>query len=206
MSTFNVPATALDLSSEQRTTFVVEEYKALREEILTAIRAQIDILRFGSAALALLLAAGGAATDNRPLLAGIIFVLFAPTVGATTLIMWSNEVFRMMRAAAFVFRLEDRLKSAVGTAVLRWEHEAHKPKDPDVERIHRWTIRIAFGVISIGSIVFGEYLLFGPADTDLWGSIALATVVVEVSAAAAVLKQMDREIKRLLNPYQKPAW
>jgi hypothetical protein len=203
-----MPATPLDLSSEQRTTFVVEEYKALREEILTAIRAQLDVLRFGTAVLVVLLSAAGAAVKERPLLAAVAFV-FVPAVSAMTLTMWSAEMFRMMRAAVYIHTLEDDLRTlANGKVVLAWEHTAHRTQDPDVEAAHAWTIRIGFAVVSLASLGFGMYLLWH-GDAHAGSAVRIALTVGAAAATIAsmgVLLKMAHDRYKLCEPYRTAKW
>jgi hypothetical protein len=189
------------LTPEERLSFEMEQFKALRDEILTAIRGQVDILRFGSAILTLLLATAGAGTENRPILRALIFTLFAPTVAWMTLIMWSSEVFRMMRAAVFIHGVEEQLLED-DAGHLGWEHWAHKPGEPDIEQTHTWTIRVMFGLIAAGSIAYGEYVLFGVANVTQWVSIGLTLVVAAtVVSSIVVLWRMDHELNRLCKVY-----
>lgn len=198
----------LRLSSEEWATFVTEEYKALRDEILTAVRAQLDILRFGTAVLVVLLSAAGAAVKERPLPAAIAF-LFVPAVSAMTLTMWSAEMFRMMRAAVYILKLEDKLKAlANDEVVLGWEHWAHRKEDPDVEAAHTWTIRIAFGAVSFVSLGFGLYLLWW-GDTRAGSSLRIALTAGAVAATLAsigVLAKMAHDRYRLCLPYRMVTW
>jgi hypothetical protein len=203
-----MPATTLGLSSEERTMFVVEEYKALREEILTAIRAQLDVLRFGTAVLVVLLSTAGAAVKERPLPAAIAF-LFAPAVSAMTLTMWSAEMFRMMRAAVYIHALEDNLRTLANEeVVLGWEHKAHRKEDPDVEATHTWTIRIGFALVSFASLGFGEYLLWhGEAHADSAVRIVLtAGAVAATLASMGVLAKMAYDRHKLCRPYRTAKW
>lgn len=205
-----MPAATPHLSWEQRTTFVLEEYKALREEVLTAIRAQLDILRFGTFVLVVLLSAAGAAVKQRPLLAAVGF-LFTPAVSAMTLTMWSAEVFRMMRAAVYIHTLEENLRAlANGEVVLGWEHKAHRSEDPDVEATHTWTIRIGFAVVSLASLGFGMYLLwYGEGRNHAPSSIRIvltAGAVVAALVSMGVLVKMAYDRHKLCRPYRTAEW
>jgi hypothetical protein len=151
---------------------MLHEFKALRDEIVAAFGTQVAILRFGSATLALLLGVAVTTTDRRPTVASVVFLLFAPLASYVTLVMWSAETIRMMRAAAYISGIEDRVNAlAEGDRLLNWEHAVHEFRPQrrlgwtfrrttytDVESIYARAVVLMFLTISFGSIGLGHYV------------------------------------------------
>jgi hypothetical protein len=89
-------------------TAVLEEYKSLRAEAVTARDAQLSVLRIGVALIAGLIALG-ATLRNEEFLGGLLLSVIVPILVILTLELWIGEIQRSVRAGAFVAAIEHRL-------------------------------------------------------------------------------------------------
>src|ERR1700752_4289026 len=95
----------------------LEEYKTLRQEVLTAINNRISILSFGVASISLILYAG--ITNYRPakpedaasntLFVGLVLFLAIPVVAVFVLRIWLGEYERSQRAGTFLVTIERKV-------------------------------------------------------------------------------------------------
>jgi hypothetical protein len=101
----------------------LEEYKSLREESLTAMRGQQAILSFGTATLAVSIAAGFNVWDKAAVLPEAIFLFFVPVIAYLVLIIWMGEVARMMRVGWYIAIREGEINAKIpaGEGALAWE-------------------------------------------------------------------------------------
>ncbi|ODS36129.1 hypothetical protein BEH94_01855 [Candidatus Altiarchaeales archaeon WOR_SM1_SCG] len=101
---------------------IMEEYKSLREESLTAMQTQQSILRFGTATLGIVLAAGLNLWE-KSLLPEFVFLFLIPLLSYLVIIIWVGEVERMIRAGTFLAQLEKKVNKAFGgkPEALTWE-------------------------------------------------------------------------------------
>src|SRR5215216_726651 len=84
----------------------IQEYNALRDEILTTMQTQDGTLRFGAATIGIVIAAGfNMWSDTVP--ATMIFLAVIPFICTMVLVIWMGEVTRMMRAGRHVQHIED---------------------------------------------------------------------------------------------------
>jgi hypothetical protein len=101
---------------------MLEEYKTLRDESLQAINNQLSVLKMGTGAIGLLLAAGFSLPENEGKLAALIFITFLPLVSYLSLIIWIGEFERMIRVSRFIASIEKKISDALGGEnILSWE-------------------------------------------------------------------------------------
>jgi hypothetical protein len=89
---------------------LLEEYKSLRTEALTARDAQLSILRVAVPLLAALIGLGvTVGLEDETVVGGLVLAIAVPLVVALTFEMWFAEVKRSVRAGAVVAATERRL-------------------------------------------------------------------------------------------------
>jgi hypothetical protein len=143
----------------------LEEYKALRAEILTAMQMQYTTLTFGTAAIGVLFGFGAnvwKASDALP--AEIVFLIAVPALAYLVLVIWMGEVTRMIRAGQYVRFLESRINRAVHRGALGWETFLREKDDVQKTQHRRWnraTIFFLYGLIAGASIALGWQKLSG---------------------------------------------
>jgi hypothetical protein len=141
----------------------LQEYNALREEILTTMGTQDGTLRFAAAAVGIVLTGGfNIWTDTLP--AALVFLVVVPYLCTMGLIVWLGEVTRMMRAGKHLERLEERFQEIAHPPkpVMRWERNLRNPfaKGTRWDRHYEWNylaIILMFWSLGIASIVAGAY-------------------------------------------------
>jgi hypothetical protein len=182
----------------------LEEYKTIRAEITSSITAQISILAFGAATIGFSFAAASQTSNEK--FRDMFLLVLVPLLCYLIVIAWFAEVMRMLRAGAFLMRLEKRLDEQFGYGALTWESTIFQARcrtgasaffqDPDKFRI--FAIWLLFFTIAGTSIVIG------------WGSVSLYgwqhffAVIALVAAFAVVLwiyLLREREVKRLARPW-----
>ena len=168
----------------------LEEYRALRGEIVATMETQDGGLRFGVAALGIVSAAGFNVWDDTAA-AALIFLAVVPFVSAVVLTVWMGEVSRMMRAGSHIHRLEQFIQEqnpGLPEPVMRWETRLRDPRSEITrwERQYEWNyhaIVILFWSIGIASIGAGTY-------RALWGEKPLGNTAAVVVVAGVTLGAM----------------
>ena len=141
----------------------LQEYNALREEILTTMGTQDGTLRFAAATVGIVLT-GGFNIWRHTLPATLVFVVVVPYLCMMVLIVWLGEVTRMMRAGKHLERLEERFEEVAHPPepVMRWERNLRDPKAKGTrwDRHYEWNylaIILMFWSLGVGSIGAGVY-------------------------------------------------
>jgi hypothetical protein len=121
--------TTSDDALSPRVSVALEEYRALRGEIIASLSMQQTVLSFSTLALGGLALAGlhELRQDGDPALALLIFLLLLPLVSYVTLFIWLGEYARTTRAGLFLSKLEQRINEWVGDDVLSWEQFLRTP-------------------------------------------------------------------------------
>jgi hypothetical protein len=91
---------------------VVEEYRSLRAEAVTARDAQLSILRLALPLLAALVGVGvslNSSDEQDALLAGVLLSIVVPVIVALIFELWLGQVQRSIRAGNVVAAIEQRL-------------------------------------------------------------------------------------------------
>lgn len=142
---------------------VMEEYKTLRAESLTAIQMQQSVLRFGAAILGIVLATGINVWD-KPLLTSFIFLFLTPAISYLLIIVWMGEVERMVRAGKFLVLIEEKVNTVFGRTqkALEWESWLHTKKNGKTPQViwNYASIVSIFLSISLASIFLGVYKVY----------------------------------------------
>ena len=153
---------------------VTEEYKTLRNESLASMQTQQSILRFGTAAIAVVIATGFNLWGKSPL-PEMVFLLFIPSISYLVLTIWMGEIARMMRAGIFLVKLEEKINKEFGDKpkALTWENwlreTQHDRKTPQL-RWNYYSIIFLFFSMAIVSIGIGNY--------KVWNTICLSWIVI----------------------------
>lgn len=186
---------------DERREIAMEEYKTLREEILASIGAQHRILQLGFAILGIAFAAttgGGSKLAGVARLPTILLLYGIPLFAFATISMWLTEVYRMVRAGAFLRDFERRMNDDLGSApVLTWEQDAHS-HGIDIEVAHIVVVAMIVAGIAAGSLTLGWVSARGLANhavlrlTAAAASIVLAAVVVWIAFLVATRRRTER--------------
>jgi hypothetical protein len=164
---------AADHVPEQKTSgldqVILEEYKALRAEIILSLEGRVSIVSLGFAAIGALLAGGVAAlTRDKPywLASALIIGIGVTLTSIYVLDVWTAETRRLLRASNHNCYLENKINDLFPGNVkpLEWEHrlrndEAYKsflPSDKETPWI--------FLVVSLCSAVGGSILFWWGAN------------------------------------------
>jgi hypothetical protein len=139
----------------------LEEYKTLRNESLNSMQTQQSTLRTGSAAIAVIMAAGFSLWTINELLPGIIFLGAVPILSYLILTIWMGEVYRMMRAGKHLCGVENRINEKLDEEPkpLTWENwlrEKQADKKPPQMLFNYLCIIILFFFLAVGSVVVGD--------------------------------------------------
>jgi hypothetical protein len=144
----------------------LEEYQALRAEILTTMQTQQSTLTIGTAALGII-AAGAFNLWNEAFVATILFLFVAPFLSKLVLTIWIGEVTRMMRAGHYLNAFEKEIHKAVPELpnwAMKWEtvlrEEDPASKFTRWQRHYEWNylaIILMYWSIGVASIVLGAW-------------------------------------------------
>lgn len=144
---------------------LMEEYKSLRAEIVASISAQVSILGFGGAIVAIFAAAGTDIGARSAAVSVVIFLAFLPAASYCTIDLWLAEVTRMLRAGGHLRDLEKRVNEQVyldGEPLLCWENSVHSPGKDDVEAQHLRSVSATFLLFALASS------LYALIEADRW--------------------------------------
>lgn len=169
----------------------LEEYRALRGEIVATMQTQDGGLRLGVAAIGIVSAAGFNVWNDTAASA-LIFLAVVPFVSAVVLTVWMGEVSRMMRAGRHVYRLEKFIHDqnpGLPDPVMTWETRLRErsPDTTDWERQYQWNYRaivLLFWSIGIAAACAGTY-------RAIWGVDPLENREAVMAVAGSVLGAMS---------------
>lgn len=196
---------------------VMEEYKSLRAEAVTARDAQLSILRLALPLLVALIGIGVSQKKEDELLAGILLTI-VPIIVGLTFELWLGQVQRTIRSGSFVAAIERRLGDLLGAETssdgmplgspLGWELWLRRPdgdgnlfgRSPQQrESTESAVVTFSFFVIlALGSLALGVVFLFDYGTTT--GTISLGMVplvasylLIRVRFAVLGLRDPERE-------------
>ena len=142
---------------------LLKQYELVRSEVTTSLQIQQQILAFGIATIGLL--AGAAFVAKSAQFRSELLVVFLPLVAYLAVTIWFSEVMRMLRAGAFLMRVEKKLDDE-GDGSLFWESSVAsgrlrsalgKPsvtlRDPD--RLRLLAVSLLFFTLALASIKLG---------------------------------------------------
>lgn len=182
---------------------IMEEYKALRSEIVQCLQSRVTILALGFPAVGALVAAGLAfLTRRKPywIPSALIIGLGVTMTSLYIVDLWSEETFRMARASYHNCFLESKLDSLFPgkVAPLEWEHkvrmdETYKsimpPTDTGTPMIFLW--------LSVGSGLGGLLLFWAGTNGFKNPCLLLPTALVGVSLLFGVVHPRLKELQRV---------
>ena len=174
----------------ERVEFDLEEYRALRAEIIQSMDDGNKIVAFGLAAVGLVLGAGLSYKDT--LLGFLVLGFFLPILSALVLSMWFAAQERIARASHYLSGTEVRIKSVFGDiGSVSWEAWLRAGK-PNGRTGHFWSTEQAgiglFGIIIVSSILMG--LISGGSYVD--PRIKNLTMILSIIICGAVFLNVLR--------------
>jgi hypothetical protein len=131
-------------------TFELEQYRALRNEILRAMEDGNQVVSFGLAGTGVILAAGISTKDT--LLGFLIFAVLSPGVTALVLSMWFASAERVARASHFLSGIESRVKQPGEPSWESWLRTSTSGRDGG-QGHHFWNTEYSGGAIFLFLIV-----------------------------------------------------
>lgn len=145
--------TSKQLSADKSIEILLQEYRTLREEILTSMASRNSILAFGLATVGVLYTAAAqmgheSVTGN---LSHLILILVLPFVCFFISLSWLGEYERIQRAGGFIARLEKRINDLAAERLLSWETELRMKKKHMNYPYHAiLTLLTLLGLLSFG--------------------------------------------------------
>lgn len=165
--------------------FEMEQYRALRAEIIRSMEDGNQIMGFGLAAVGLVVNAG--AEELKGLFGFLIFSTILPLISILILSLWFAAQERTARASHFLSGIEVRIKNAMGMpAGPSWEAWL-RSSDASGRARHFWSTERAaiglFGLVVIGSLCFS--ISTGGDAVTTKEMLAVFALVVTVSLGFA---------------------
>ena len=134
---------------------LLEEYKTLRQESLTAMNNRNRVLSFGLAAIGAIVTGGIYVYDSVDHLSisCLVFIIVIPAITSFILLMWLGEYERMQRAGKFLVELEGRINKEARETLLTWETKLREDQSHMKYPYHA-TVLLLIGISGI-SLVCG---------------------------------------------------
>jgi len=156
---------------------LIEEYKALRSEILLCLERRITIISYGLTAIGVLVGAGIAAVNyGNAVFAILVFLVVLPFSAAYVVDIWLAETRRARRASHYNWYLEKKLASIQDAKAdpfpLEWESHIRKVGASSLFTEHYDKTVRYFTLIAAGSFGVGCALLLGEAPDQFAVSFA----------------------------------
>jgi hypothetical protein len=165
----------------------LQEYNAIRQEILAAMNGRNSILSFGLAAVGAIFAASIAAFEvgTFAFLSVISLVLVIPAICGFILCMWLGEYERKERAGSFLVNLEKTINVEASKPLLTWEGflrgERRKMEYPYIA-----TVMLLTGV-SLISLILGLVMTALSLDWQRISPVALVGGAIVVMGVIGVI-------------------
>lgn len=120
-------------------TFEMEQYRALRGEILRGMEDGNQVISYGLAAIGLVVTAGFSQKDNT--IGFVLTVVLIPLLSSLVMSLWLGTLERIARASFFITGIEHRIKEALGVPALPTWDTWLRSKLPDVPQKshHFWS-------------------------------------------------------------------
>lgn len=166
----------------------LEEYKALRGEMIQSVNGQQTVLRFGLTGLAVLIGVGLRTADL--LLSMALLLLLAPLVTFFIVAAWKRERLKVARGGAYLQGLEAKINRVMGwsTPSLEWEQwlrgirrmrrQPDRRSRPYVSTYHGELAVV--GLLTIGSLGLGFYKLSTLHHLNYGLTLAVGTAAVVI--------------------------
>jgi|GEM_PF-4359062 len=174
--------------NQQVVNIVLEEYKALRAEVLLCLERRVTIISFGLTAIAVLATAGVTALNYEITSAAVlILAVLVPGTSAYVLALWLAETHRARRASHYLWRIERKLEKALECRSLEWEGLLRQKKGIyALFRVHYYSTVGWFTFVLFVSAWAGLYILV--EDLTSWQrTVANASISGLVSFIVSLL-------------------
>lgn len=192
-------ATPTSLQPGQAVEISLQEYAAIRGEILTSLSNQVSVLSFGAATVGLIVAATATLWRDEPMLAGLLALIIVPAICFLSLTVFLGEQVRLFRAGRFLHELERRLNQAAkptiqaehGHSLLTWEQWGDiRRGEADVDRSIRRAITAVFVLLALVFALAGYLHLHSEPDVEeaLAASALVVAGVLALTAAWWIAK------------------
>ncbi|MGA2916014.1 MAG: hypothetical protein ABSE89_08325 [Sedimentisphaerales bacterium] len=149
----------MTLSREQ---IILEEYKAIRAEILLCLERRITIISYGLTSVGVLVGAGVTSLNySHSEFAILVFLVVLPVTALYVLNIWLAETHRVRRASHYNWYIEKKLAAVEEFAdkPLEWESRIHDKNDPHRRFKHYNYTVCYFSLLFAISVGVGLYLL-----------------------------------------------
>ncbi|MEI7661334.1 MAG: hypothetical protein WCK34_04020 [Bacteroidota bacterium] len=143
---------------------VMEEYRAIKQEIAITLTNMQTVLNFGLATIGVLILAA-ATIISQIEITGIIFLFVVPIVSYFIVIIWIGELERITRAGFVIRSIEKKVNKFFSDEALIWEGWMRGVYDK--KKKSKWlssnytSIIFLFNLISILSIAIGFFQVHG---------------------------------------------
>lgn len=157
---------------------MLEEYRALRAEILQTISERFRILAFGLAGMGVLIVFGGglfstlADDSTYAVVVGAdirtwVLAVVVPLVAILVYVSWLSEVQRGRRASQYLWGVERTINALSGKILHHWEESIRLRKSAvgGLFTGHYWFTGGAIGLIAAVSSYFGKEMYDGASVT-----------------------------------------
>jgi hypothetical protein len=178
-------------------TVAMEEYKALRVEIIDAIQAQRRIMLLGVTGLSVLIGLG--LQRIPPFLAIVVLTIIVPMITLSIIGAAFGEFSRAVRASSYLYQREQVINTALGDprAALSWEDWLRTPQ-MSMTREHAQFFALL--VLSLGSLGVGWYTAltsaaWTSAPTALIAGFGVLTMVTWASGPS-LYRHLLRKVRR----------
>jgi len=182
---------------------VIEEYKSISEERLTALQTHQSTLGFGTAILGFLFVTGLNLWDKF-LLPEFLFLFFTPAIIYLIIIVWVGELKRLVRACIFLAMIEEKVNKELinKPKALSWQSWVRIKQDGNVENLiigNYRAIACIFLLISLSSIILGIYKISLIFSFKFIVAISLLEISILIGVFGWYVNEEKDLIRRLLN-------
>ncbi len=136
---------------------MMEEYKALRDEVVKTPSQRIQIFSLGMASAAVVVAGAvnAIAVGHARLLPGLVLLLMVPLICWAALHSWMSEATRGRRASFYLRGIERRVNDILTARALGWEEDLRKSRDTQMMYMFRGHYWYVWGVFSLTALASG---------------------------------------------------
>jgi hypothetical protein len=192
----------------ERVEFDLEEYRALRAEVIQSMDDGNKILAFGLAAIGLVVASGLNFKDS--LLGLLVLGFFLPILSGLVLSLWFAAQERIARASYYLSGIEARIKAVFDDAsAVSWEAWLRGRK-PNGRSEHFWSTEHAgiglFGVIITSSILMGLVAGGSSIGFKIKGLVLVLSLTICTALFINVLRRFKNWKRWLSTHYDPENW
>ena len=171
---------------------LLEEYRALRKEVLETLKARYSLLALGLAAISLIINTSHFSADST--LFKILGIFGAQFLCLLILLFWFGEYMRGQKAGAFLAKLEDRINKATGKdKLLTWESSLRVDRRKTLPRRHYDLTVTPLLILSLVFFFLAISTVFSPlVDLSvLFIVISIVGIIAHLYIHRYILKRME---------------